>query len=176
MVGRQSFTPTIDESVLGRVAQARILYADTDKMGIVYHAAYFRYLELARVELIRAAGLPYTMMEAEGLALPLVELGVSFTSPGLYDDYISVHAGLSMVTRVRVAFQYRVLVEPGDRAGASAKAGPSGGADAVELLRAETRHCCVRVATGKPERLPMLMYERLCAVRERKISRGALAP
>ena len=141
---RHRFTPELDASALRRVAQARILYADTDKMGIVYHASYFRYLELARVELIRSAGLPYTVMEAEGLALPLTELGVSFSSPGLYDDYISVYAGLSRVTRVRVSFQYRVLVEPGDRAGLPA------GAEPVELLRAETRHCCVRRDTGRP--------------------------
>jgi acyl-CoA thioester hydrolase len=162
MVARQSFTPTLDEAALQRVAQVRILYADTDKLGIVYHASYFRYLELARVELIRGAGLPYTVMEAEGLALPLVEIGVSFASPGLYDDRISIHAALSLVTRVRVNFQYRVLVEPGDREGLP------DGSEPVELLRAETRHCCVRRDTGRPAPLPDRMFERLCAVRERR--------
>lgn len=165
MSARPSFTPIIDEPALRCVATARILYADTDKMGIVYHASYFRYLELARVELVRGAGLPYTVMEVAGLALPLVEIGVSFSSPGLYDDRISVHAGLSLVTRVRVHFQYVVRVEPGDREGRPAEAGP------VELLRAETRHCCVRRDTGRPERLPALMYERLCAARDRARAR-----
>jgi acyl-CoA thioester hydrolase len=156
-----SFTPQIHEPALRCVAKARILYADTDKMGIVYHASYFRYLELARVELVRAAGLPYTVMEAEGLALPLVEIGVGFASPGLYDDHISVLAALSLVTAVRVHFQYIVRVEPGDRVGLGPAAGP------VELLRAETRHCCVRRDTGRPARLPALMFERLCAARDR---------
>lgn len=165
MSERQSFTPRIDEAALRCVAQARILYADTDKMGIVYHASYFRYLELARVELVRGAGLPYTVMESEGLALPLVEIGVSFASPGLYDDRISVFAGLSLVTRVRVHFQYVVRVEPGDRVERPAEAGP------VELLRAETRHCCVRRDSGRPERMPLIMYERLCAARERSAPR-----
>jgi acyl-CoA thioester hydrolase len=165
MADRPSFTPIIDEPLLRCVATARILYADTDKMGIVYHASYFRYLELSRVELVRGAGLPYTVMEGAGLALPLVEIGVSFSSPGLYDDRISVYAGLSLVTRVRVHFQYVVRVEPGDREGRPAEAGP------VELLRAETRHCCVRRDTGRPARLPALMYERLCAARDRALSR-----
>jgi acyl-CoA thioester hydrolase len=162
MPARQSFTPIIDETALRRVARARILYADTDKMGIVYHAAYFRYLELARVELVRDAGIPYTMMEAEGLALPLTDIGVSFSAPGLYDDHISVYAGVSLVTRVRVCFQYVVRVEPGDREGLD------GGAEPVELLRAETRHCCVRRDTGRPARLPMAMVERLRAAAERR--------
>lgn len=165
MSGRPSFTPIIDESILRCVATARILYADTDKMGIVYHASYFRYLELARVELVRGAGLPYTVMEEAGLALPLVEIGVSFSSPGLYDDRISVHAGLSLVTQVRVCFQYVVRVEPGDRQGRPAEAGP------VELLRAETRHCCVRRDTGRPARMPALMVERLAAARDRQDAR-----
>lgn len=154
-----AFTPEIDPSTLRPVAKARILYADTDKMGIVYHASYFRYLELARVELIRGAGLPYTEMEDAGLALPLVEIGVRFASPGLYDDHITVHAGLARVTPVRVHFQYRVVVEPGDRLGLEG--------DEVELLRAETRHCCVRRDTGRPERMSPLMFERLSAAAQR---------
>ncbi len=151
-----SFKPKIDGDILQRVAKARILFADTDKMGIVYHAAYFRYLELARVELVRSAGPPYAALEQQGLALPLVELGVRFARPGLYDDHISLYVGLSELTRVRVNFQYRVVVEPGDREGTEAP---------VELLTAETRHVCVSRETGKPERLPMPLFERLSAVR-----------
>jgi len=151
------FTSTIDPGQLRCVAKARILYADTDKMGIVYHGAYFPYLELARVELLRASDLPYTVMEAEGLALPLVELGVRFLSPGMYDDHISLHVGLSRVTPVRVNFQYRIVVEPGDRVGLDAP---------IELLQAETRHCCVRRDTKRPERLPARMLERLRATQQ----------
>jgi acyl-CoA thioester hydrolase len=161
MSARHRLTPQLDQRSLQRAAQARILYADTDKLGIVYHAAYFRYLELARVELVRGAGMPYTLMEAEGLALPLVELAVSFAAPGLYDDRISIYAGLSLVTWVRVHFQYRVVVEPGDREGL----GP--GSEPVELLRAETRHCCMHRDTQRPTRLPEPMYERLYAMRAR---------
>lgn len=153
-----TFTPEIDGSRLRPVTQARILYADTDKMGIVYHGSYFRYLELARGEMIRATGLPYTEMEDAGLALPLVEIGVRFSSPGLYDDLITVHAALSLVTRVRVHFQYRVMVEAGDRRGL---------AQGRELLTAETRHCCVRRDTGRPERMTPLMFERLLACGDR---------
>ncbi len=157
MSSSSQFTPKIDIP-LQPVAQARILYADTDKMGIVYHAAYLRYLELARVELIRGAGLPYTAMEDAGLALPLVELGVAFRSPGLYDDRITVHVGLSRVTRVRVNFQYRVVVEAGDRP-ARTDGVPNEGP--IELLLAETRHCCMNVDRGRPARLPDVWYEQL---------------
>ena len=149
-----SFDPQIDASRLRPVVQARILYADTDAVGIVYHAAYFRYLELARVELLRAAGLPPTELGGAGLALPLVELGVRFCSPGRYDDRVTILAGLVKVTQVRVWFQYRVVVEPGDRLGEDER---------MELLRAETRHCCVRRQDGRPARIPASTFERLRA-------------
>ncbi|MCH9682309.1 MAG: acyl-CoA thioesterase [Deltaproteobacteria bacterium] len=151
-----SFTPQIDDDALRLVAKARILFADTDKMGIVYHASYFRYLELARVELIRSVGPPYSALETEGLALPLVEVGVHFSRPGLYDDHISLYCGLSRLSRVRVHFQYRVVVERGDRHGADER---------VELLQAETRHACVDRVTGKPQRLPQSLFDRMSAVR-----------
>ncbi len=140
--------PIIDG--LRPVARVRVLYADTDKMGIAYHAAYLRYMELGRVELIRGAGLPYTAMESQGLALPLTDIAVRYSSPALYDDRMTIHIGLSLVSLVRVHFDYRILVEAGDRQGVQ---------DAVEILTAQTRHACVRQETGRPERMPAAVYE-----------------
>jgi acyl-CoA thioester hydrolase len=136
------------------VARVRVLYADTDKMGIAYHAAYLRYMELGRVELIRGAGLPYTAMESQGLALPLTDIAVRYSSPALYDDRMTIHIGLSLVTPVRVHFDYRILVEAGDRQGVQHD---------VEILTAQTRHACVRGGTGRPERMPAAVYELLKA-------------
>lgn len=146
--------PRIDPDTLSCAVTARVLYADTDKMGIVYHASYFRYLELARVELIRAAGIPYTQLEAAGLALPLSDIAVRFSSPGLYDDVMTIDVGLSLVTRVRVHFDYRVHVKAYDREGLR---------EDVTLLTAQTRHACVRREDARPERLPISVYEVLAA-------------
>jgi acyl-CoA thioester hydrolase len=134
------------------IARARVLYADTDRMGIVYHASYLRYLELARVELIRGAGLPYTDLEARGLALPLTEIAVRYVAPAEYDDIMTIFVGLARLTRVRVEFDYRIVVSAGDRMGLDAD---------VEILTAQTRHACVRPATGRPERLPSEVYDLL---------------
>lgn len=123
-------------------------------MGIVYHASFFRYLELARIELLRAADVSYVQLEKLGLGLPLIELGVRYAKPALYDDLITIHAGLSLVTRVRVSVQYRVVVEPGHREGTN---------DRVEILTAETCHCCVLTDDPKPARLPEATFERLAA-------------
>ena len=143
-----AFTPEIVAD-LQPVVQARMLYADTDRMGIIYHASYFRYLELARIELLRKAGLSYVQLEKLGLALPLVELGVRYIKPAQYDDLVTINTGISKVTRVRLAVQYRLVVQPGDREELT---------EPVEILTAETRHCCVDRKTNRPTRVPMDAY------------------
>ncbi len=149
--------PPVDPTSLTKIASARILYADTDQMGIVYHAAYLRYLELARVELIRSVGMPYTQLEAAGLALPLTDIALGYHSPGLYDDVISIHIGVAKVTRVRVFFDYHIRVHPGDRAPLAGRANRVD--EDIHLLTAHTRHACVRREGGRPERLPRAVYE-----------------
>lgn len=134
--------------------QFRVLYADTDKMGIAYHGAFFRYMEMARVELLRAVGLPYTEMEKLGLGLPLSDTAVRFRRPAHYDDLVTIHAGLVLASRVRVHFQYRFEVAAGDRADAH---------EAIEILIAETRHACVRREDARIERMPIAVHERLRA-------------
>ncbi len=127
-----------------------MLYADTDKLGIVHHAAYLRYLELARVELIRDAGVPYTVLEDAGLALPLTDIGLRYRAPALYDDRMTIEIGLSLVTRVRVHFDYRVVVRAGDRRDST---------EDLVILTAQTRHACVRREGARPDRLPVDVFE-----------------
>lgn len=137
--------PSIDRTGMRPIVQARVLFADTDQMGIVYHASYLRYLEHARVELCRAAGLEIPLVGSLGFGLPVVELAVRYLAPARYDDNITVHAAITALSRARLHFQYVVTVEPGDRRGLDRP---------LELLWAETRHACVRLADGKLERLP----------------------
>lgn len=141
-------------SVLETAATVRVLYADTDKMGIVYHGSYLRYLEMARVECIRQTGIPYTELEDEGLALPVSDLAVRYQTPALYDDRMTLDVGLSMVTPARVHFDYRVRVLAGDRRGLESD---------LDILVAQTRHACVVVDEGRPRALPERVFEALRA-------------
>ncbi|MCR9160889.1 MAG: acyl-CoA thioesterase [Nannocystaceae bacterium] len=141
-------------SRLQAVAAVRVLYADTDKMGIVYHGSYLRYLEMARVECIRQAGVPYTELEDEGLALPVSDLAVRYHAPALYDDRMTLEVGLSMVTPARVHFDYRIVVLAGDRRGLSAD---------LDILVAQTRHACIVVGEGRPRALPERVFDVLRA-------------
>jgi acyl-CoA thioester hydrolase len=134
------------------VARSRVLYADTDKMGIVYHATYLRYLELGRVELLRAGGLSYARMEADGFGLPVTDLAVDYRAPARYDDTMSIHVALSQVTKVRARFDYRI----------TAQRSLQPDAPAVDVLRAQTNHCCVRSLDGRATRFPDAVWQLLC--------------
>jgi acyl-CoA thioester hydrolase len=118
-------------------ARQRVIYGDTDQMGVVYYANYLRYFEHARNELFRAHGGTYRAFEAQGLMLPVVEAGVSYRAPARYDDLLLIDTEVSAASRVRLTFVYVVRRE---------------GEQAV-LCEGHTVHACVTTA-GKPARLP----------------------
>jgi acyl-CoA thioester hydrolase len=88
----------------------RVIYGDTDQMGVVYYANYLRFFEASRNELIRAKGLRYRDFEAEyGLRLPVIEAHVSYKQPARYDDVVTVEISLGEVRRASARFDYRLL-------------------------------------------------------------------
>lgn len=94
----------------------RVLYADTDRSGVVYHANYFRYFEQGRASFMRDVGYPYAEVEASGYVYPIVELGLRYFRPLTYDDEMWIHTRPTDLERVRVKFDYVItLVDGGDR-------------------------------------------------------------
>jgi acyl-CoA thioester hydrolase len=135
------------EQPLTPTARIRVIYADTDRMGIVYHGTYLRYLEHARVEFIRSLGFAYADMERLGYGLPVTDIALSYLAPARYDDIVSVHVALTKLTAARVHFGYRLSIEPGDRHEFT-------GPESIELIRAESRHGCVSLEDGAAARIP----------------------
>ncbi len=84
----------------------RVLYADTDRSGVVYHSNYFRYFEKGRASFMRDVGYPYAQVEASGYVYPVVELGLRFFAPLVYDDEMWIHTRPTDLERVRVKFEY----------------------------------------------------------------------
>ena len=118
-------------------ARVRVIYGDTDQMGVVYYANYLRYFEFARSELLRAHGRSYREMEAEGLSLPVVEATCRYLAPARYEDVLLVGIEVPEVSRVTLTFRYQVTRE---------------GESAV-LCTGSTLHACLG-RNGKPARLP----------------------
>lgn len=92
-----------------------VRYAETDKMGIVHHSVYPIWYELARTDLSKMAGFPYSKMEEVGLMTPLVELNCKYYSPAYYDDELTVTATVSKLTPARIVFYYEVFRKASDK-------------------------------------------------------------
>lgn len=88
--------------------EIRVRYEETDRMGVVYHANYVTWFEIARTEWTRAKGFPYKTMEEKGLYLPVVDLAVHYKQPATYDDEVIVRCRPVHVSPVRIRFEYEV--------------------------------------------------------------------
>jgi len=88
----------------------RVRYAETDQMGVVYHANYLVWFEVGRVEFIRQMGLDYRSMEKEENAMiAVVEATARYKAPARYDDELIVRTTLAGVRGSIVRFRYAVV-------------------------------------------------------------------
>ncbi|MDF1563530.1 MAG: thioesterase family protein [Deltaproteobacteria bacterium] len=115
----------------------RVIYGDTDQMGVVYYANYFRFFEVGRNELCRAREIPYREVEAEGFILPVVEAQARYQEPARYDDLLRLDTWVSSVGRVQLRFDYELYRS----------------ADDTLLVSGHTVHACLGEG-GRLRRLP----------------------
>ena len=87
----------------------RVLYADTDRMGVTYYGHYFRFFEAARNEYFRALGLPYTECEKKGIFLPVGDAHAKYLAPSTYDDDLIIRTSVSHLGASSIRFQYQVI-------------------------------------------------------------------
>ncbi|MCU1255756.1 MAG: 4-hydroxybenzoyl-CoA thioesterase [Candidatus Angelobacter sp.] len=94
----------------------RVRYAETDKMGVVYHSNVVIWFEVGRVELLRQLGFQYKEMESEdNCHIPVVDLRVRYKAPAQYDDEIVVRTQIKNVRSSLLHFSYEIFREA-DRA------------------------------------------------------------
>ena len=132
-------TDTIPQTI-----NIRVRYAETDKMGVVYHANYFMWFEIGRCELLRAIGSTYREMEASGISLPVIEAHCEYKAPAHYDDELQVKTWGRLLSPVRVEFDYEI----------------SRTSDSTVNAVGRTVHAAVD-STGRPCRLPDYIRELL---------------
>ena len=124
-------------SPLQSTSRVRVRYAETDQMGVVYYANYFVWFEVARTDLLRESGWNYRDMEADGFSLPVIEAHCVYRESAKYDDEIEVRTTGTMLSPVRVQFNYDIVRT----------------ADGATLATGSTVHATLDQA-GKPCRLP----------------------
>jgi acyl-CoA thioester hydrolase len=84
----------------------RVRYAETDQMGVVYHAHYLVWCEMGRTEHIRQLGMPYRDMERQGVALAVAEAAIRYLASARYDDVVRVTTRVAAVRSRTVTFDY----------------------------------------------------------------------
>ncbi len=97
-----STVPSISET------SVRVNYSETDQMGVVYHARYLVWLDVARCEHLRLSGMSYRELEQAGLRLAVSELAIRYRQPARYDDLIRIRCWIREVASRRVDFGYAV--------------------------------------------------------------------
>lgn len=89
-------------------SDVRVRYAETDQMGVVYHANYLVWCEIGRTDFIRALGRSYADMERDGITLAVSDVSMRFAGSARYDDPIVVHTQLADVRSRSMRFAYRI--------------------------------------------------------------------
>lgn len=92
--------------------KVKVRYAETDQMGIVHHANYALYYEIARTECFETcSGITYESMEAAGVMLPLLELQSKFLKPAFYNQVLTVKCMVKELPTVRLNVEYEIYNE-----------------------------------------------------------------
>jgi acyl-CoA thioester hydrolase len=86
----------------------RVNYSETDQMGVVYHARYLVWLDVARTEHLRQCGMSYRDLEATGLRLAVSEVAIRYRQPARYDDPIRIRCWVRELASRKVEFGYAV--------------------------------------------------------------------
>ena len=123
----------------------RVYYEDTDAQGVVYYANYFRFMERARTEWLRALGVDQVaLMENERRIFVVTETSAQFLVPARFNDEIIVTAGLAGLTRATFDIEQNIY---------------RGGLDGTLLLRGTVRAAYLNADTLRPTRVPASIFE-----------------
>jgi acyl-CoA thioester hydrolase len=128
--------------LVSNFTKVRVIYADTDAMGIVYHTNYIRWFELGRNEFMRQLGVAYTELEKLGLNLPLTKVSCHYLISAKYDQILTVETKFDYIKRASIRFNSQIWDENKEKL----------------LVEGYTIHACTN-NEGKIRRIPQLLLE-----------------
>ncbi|MGH7874861.1 MAG: acyl-CoA thioesterase [Candidatus Binatia bacterium] len=124
----------------------RVIYGDTDQMGVVYYANFLRWFERGRTEFLRQIGLPYSIIEKAGYHFPVADVTCHYAKSAHYDDVVCIETELTEVRRVSLFFNYRITRQSDDHV----------------LATGSTKHACLD-RHGQVTRIPQMLETALSA-------------
>ena len=126
------------------VTNYRVIYGDTDQMGVVYYANYLRWFERGRSEFLRQIGLPYSTIEQQGFHFPVTEVSCRYANSARYDDVVRIETDLAELGRASLSFAYRIIRDSNHDL----------------IATGTTKHACIDHA-GKVTRIPTVLLNAL---------------
>ena len=123
----------------------RVYYEDTDAQGVVYYANYFRFMERARTEWLRALGVnQVALMQEERRIFVVTETNAQFLVPARFNDEIVVTARLAGLTRATFDIEQNIYRDS---------------LDGELLLKGSVRAAYLNADTLRPTRVPASIFE-----------------
>ena len=120
-------------------------FYDTDAMAVVHHSNYIRWFEIGRVDFLRAAGITLGELMTDGFVFPITDVSARYVAPGKFDDWLVIETIPTSLTKVKMAFDYRIYRE----------------VDGVLLVEGHTQNVFTSQETGRITRLPKKYYIKL---------------
>ncbi len=90
------------------IQEIRVLYSDTDSYGVVWHGAYTKWFEAARVGVVESLGLKLEELEANNVLFPVVEMNIRYKSSAKMNERILIKTTVSEVKPVSISFEHKV--------------------------------------------------------------------
>lgn len=113
-----------------------VRYAETDKMGVVYHGNYYLYMEIGRTDYIRKRGIKFTDIEDKGYYMYVTETHCKYIKPAKFEDKIEVETILDEIKGASFVYKYMIRRDDGEL-----------------LAEGKTKHAFA-TQEGKPVRMP----------------------
>ncbi|MEL3972210.1 thioesterase family protein [Rossellomorea oryzaecorticis] len=111
----------------------QVRYAETDQMGVVYHANYLVWMELGRTKLIEDLGFNYADIEKDGILSPVVDLNISYKTPVRYGEKALVKTWVEDYDGIRITYGYEIYNEEHQLA-----------------ISGQSKHVCVKKESFRP--------------------------
>ncbi|MBT2684913.1 thioesterase family protein [Bacillus sp. ISL-37] len=113
--------------------EIEVRYAETDQMGVVYHANYLVWMELGRTQLIKELGFNYAEMEKDGIISPVLDIQASYKKPLRYGETATIKTWVEEYDGIRSVYKYEIFNGEGELA-----------------LTGSSKHVCVKKDSFRP--------------------------
>ena len=140
--GKKNYLDDLMTTHVTNITSYRVIYGDTDQMGVVYYANYLRWFERGRSEFLRQIGLPYGNIETAGYHFPVTDVHCRYVQSARYDDVVEIATTLVELSRVYLSFEYKISRQ----------------ADQLTLATGSTKHACID-REGQLKRIPQMLAD-----------------